>query len=316
MAASHEIESLAKAFSGFGVDEKYLISTLGKWRADQAEAFRQEAPFFAKDERNFERWNEHVVEQLKHEFLRFKSAVVLWTMHTWERDARLMKDAIIDGPKSYNVIVELACTRSSEQLLGTRRAYHSLFDRSLEEDVTSHLKTPERKLLVGLVCAYRYEGQRVHEDVAKSEAKTLVIAVKNADGKNPIEDEEVVRILSTRSKLHLGAVFNHYKEISGKGIDEDLVANSILLDTVQCLSTPYPYFVKVLSAAMNHGADENTKEGLTRVIVTQADADMKRIKKEYKKQNQLELYEKIEQITKGSFKDFLLALLARDSNEN
>ena len=74
--------------------------------------------------------------------------------------------------------------------------------------------------MVGLVSAYRYEGQRVHEDVAKSEAKTMVVAVKNADGKNPIEDEEVVRILSTRSKLHLWAMFNHYKEISGNSIDE------------------------------------------------------------------------------------------------
>lgn len=62
---------------------------------------------------------------------------------------------------------------------------------------------------------------------------------------------------------------------------------------------------------MNPGADENTKEGLTRVIVTRADVDMRVITEEYHKQNGVALNQKIEQIAKGSFKDFLLTLLAR-----
>lgn len=62
---------------------------------------------------------------------------------------------------------------------------------------------------------------------------------------------------------------------------------------------------------MNLGADENTKEGLTRVLVTRADTDMRAIAEEYQKQNGVALNQKIEQIAKGSFKDFLLTLLAR-----
>lgn len=67
-------------------------------------------------------------------------------MHPWERDARLMRDAVIDGSKSYNVVVEIACTRSSEELLGARRAYHSIFDRSIEEDVAYNADGVERKV--------------------------------------------------------------------------------------------------------------------------------------------------------------------------
>ncbi|KAG5539174.1 hypothetical protein RHGRI_019660 [Rhododendron griersonianum] len=309
--ASNEIEVLTKAFSGFGVDEKSMVSILGKWHPEQKKSFREGTQFFIQDERLFERWIDRHVEQLKHEFLRIKSAVVLWTMHPWERDARLMRDAVIDGPKSYNVVIEIACTRSSEELLGARRAYHSLFDRSVEEDIAYNADGVERNLLVALVSSYRYEGPRVHEDTAKSEAKTLSSAVKNALKKNPMEDEVVVRILSTRSKLHLKSVFKHYKDIFGKTLDEDVVAPSSLKHTVQCLSTPHTYFVKVLDAAMNSGADENTKEGLTRVIVTRADVDMRVITEEYHKQNGVALNQKIEQIAKGSFKDFLLTLLAR-----
>ena len=75
-----------------------------------------------------------------------QNAVVLWTMHPWERDARLIKEALIDGPQAYGVIIEVACTRSSEELLGARRAYHSLFDHSIEEDIAYHVNDSHRKV--------------------------------------------------------------------------------------------------------------------------------------------------------------------------
>lgn len=70
---------------------------------------------------------------------------MLWTMHPWERDARLLKEALYKGPQ-HNVLVEIACTRSSEELLGARRAYHSLFNHSIEEDVGFHVHTPEKQV--------------------------------------------------------------------------------------------------------------------------------------------------------------------------
>lgn len=75
------------------------------------------------------------------------------------------------------------------------------------------------QLLLALVSAYRYEGPKVHEETAKSEAKLFCNAIKDAS-KNPIEDEEVIRILSTRSKLHICTLFKHYKETCGNSIDE------------------------------------------------------------------------------------------------
>lgn len=76
------------------------------------------------------------------------------------------------------------------------------------------------QLLVALVSSFRYEGPVVNTEIAKSEAKTLGKAIKEANGKKLLENEEVIRILSTRSKLQLIATFSHYKEIHGKDIDE------------------------------------------------------------------------------------------------
>ncbi|CBI24791.3 unnamed protein product, partial [Vitis vinifera] len=74
---------------------------------------------------------------------------------------------------------------------------------------------------------------------------TFAIAVKNIDKKNPIEDDGIVRILTTRSKLHLKAMVKYYKEIYGKNIDEDLDTLMSLKETLQCLCNPQAYFSKV-----------------------------------------------------------------------
>jgi len=308
MAHPDEVKTLANAFTGMGVCEKSLVSILGKWDHDKKKSFRKGTPqFFVEDHRSFERWVDQHIEQLKREFLRFKTATVLWTMHPWERDARLLKDAILDGEKSNNVIIEIACTRTADELLGARRAYHSLYDRSIEEDVAIHVHGSARKLLLALVSAYRYEGPKVNEETAKSEAKTISEALKKTGG-NPILDDNVVNILAIRSKLHIKAVFKH--------IQEDIQANASFIDTVECLTTPPTYFSKVLEAAMADGADENTREGLTRVVVTRADVDMKSIEEEYHSKYGVTLTQRIEATTNGNFKDILLTLIARGEETN
>ncbi|CAK9154074.1 unnamed protein product [Ilex paraguariensis] len=311
MAVSDEIGALTRAFSGLGIDEKSLISILGKWHPEQRNSFRKGTRnFFIEDERQFERWDDRHIIQLEREFLRFKNAMLLWTMHPWERDARLAKEALYKGPQ-YGVLIEIACTRSSEELLGARRAYHSLFERSIEEEVASRVGGIERKLLVALLSSYRYEGPRVNEEIAKTEAKTLCNAIKNAGKKPAIEEEEVLRILTTRSKLHIKAVYKHYKEISGKYLDQDLDAELGLKETVQCLCLPQTYFSKVLDDALKTSVDEITKETVTRVIVTRADADMKQIKEEYHQKYGATLSKKIEDVANGNYREFLLTLVAR-----
>ncbi|KAL6327969.1 hypothetical protein AAG906_031313 [Vitis piasezkii] len=301
MDPPNDFEALTKAFSGFGVDEDSMVSILGKWHSEHLESFRKRTPkFFLEDERLFERWDDHHIACLTKEFLWFKVLM----------DARLVHEAITKGPQAYGLLIEIACTRSSEELLGARKAYQSLFDQSIE-DVASRLEGIERKLLVALVSSYRYEGLQVNEGIARSEATTLAIAVKNVDKKNPIEDDGIVRILTTRSKLHLKAVVKYYKEIYGKNIDEDLDTLMSLKETLQCLCNPQAYFSKVLNDAFKDDADEITKEALTRVIVTRSNVDMKEIIEEFDKQYKVPLTQKIEDVALGNYKDFLVSLIRR-----
>lgn len=124
---------------------------------------------------------------------------------------------------------------------------------------------------------------------------------------------------------------------------QDFAADLILLLTIQCICTPHAYFCRVksnllflhykpatpvsfclkfrlailclcfqvLDTALNLKADKEVRKSLTRVIVTQADRNIKEISEEYQKLYGVSLTERIEVAANGNYKDLLLALLAR-----
>jgi hypothetical protein len=73
------------------------------------------------------------------------------------------------------------------------------------------------QLLVSLVSSYRYAGEHVDTDVAKLEAAQLSEAIRE---RKLHGDDDVVRIISTRSKSQLGATFQQYREGQGTDIAE------------------------------------------------------------------------------------------------
>lgn len=70
------------------------------------------------------------------------------------------------------------------------------------------------QLLVGLVSSFRYGGSEVNASLAQSEADILHEAIKNKNHNH----EEVIRILTTRSKTQLVATFNCYRHDHGIAI--------------------------------------------------------------------------------------------------
>ncbi|KAG4989101.1 hypothetical protein JHK85_032084 [Glycine max] len=57
-----------------------------------------------------------------------------------EREALLANIALKSADKNYQVIVEISCVLSPEELFVVRRAYHNKYKRSLEEDVAANTR--------------------------------------------------------------------------------------------------------------------------------------------------------------------------------
>ncbi|GMI80316.1 ANNEXIN 8, annexin 8 [Hibiscus trionum] len=299
-----DAEALYKACKGWGTDGKAIIEVLGRRNASQRKLIR-----LAYEEL----YEEDLVRRLEKELSGdFEKAVYRWILDPADRDAVLAHVELRESSDEHPVLVEISCTRSSEELLSIRRAYHARYKRSLEEEIFDNAKGDTRKLLIGMVSAFRFEGEEINKKLAKSEAKDLHEAIKD----KKLDNDDVIRILTTRSKMQLQATFNCYREEEGTSITKNLPNNSkneflaTLRITVRCLQDPKKYFEKVLRNSMQRiGTDE---DALTRVIVTRAEKDLKEIKELYYKRNSVRLEEAVDKETKGDYKDMLLTLLGSD----
>ncbi|XP_059624287.1 annexin Gh1-like [Cornus florida] len=301
VSAAEDCEQLRKAFTGWGTNEALIIQILAHRSAAQRKQIRD---CYAST------YGEDLLKDLDKELSSdFERIVMLWTLDPAERDAYLANEATKKFTASNSVLMEIACARSSHHLFSVRQAYHARYKKSLEEDVAYHTTGDFRKLLVPLVCAFRYEGDEVNMTLAKSEAKILHEKISD----KAYNHEELIRILSTRSKAQLNATLNHYNNTFGNAINKNLKTDpkdeylTLLRATIKCLTCPEKYFEKLLRLAINKtGTDE---WALTRVVATRAEVDMHRIKDHYQKRNTVPLDRAIAGDTSGDYEKMLLALI-------
>ncbi|KAG8391149.1 hypothetical protein BUALT_Bualt01G0157800 [Buddleja alternifolia] len=298
-----------------GTDEKAIIRILGRRNASQRKKIR---------EAYHQLYDKSLIDSLFAELSGdFRKAVILWTYDPAERDARLANEALKSKKKNITqlqVLVEIACSTSPHHLVAVRKAYCSLFDASLEEDIISNVSLPLQKdttnarvlnkqMLVRLVSSYRYDKEVVDSTIANTEAAKLHEAIKA----KKLDDDELVSILSTRNIFQLRETFQRYKDNYGKSIDQDIMAcgkglfESIMKVMIWCIDSPEKHFAEVIRAAIiGLGTDEDS---LTRAIVSRAEIDMMKIRSEYFNVDENGLDNAVIGDTSGDYKDFLMTLL-------
>ncbi|KAI3968159.1 hypothetical protein MKX01_018462 [Papaver californicum] len=299
-------ERLNKAFQGWGTDEKAVIWVLGHRNAEQRKKIRETYQQIYK---------ESLLDRLQSELSGdFQNAVIQWMLDPAERDAKLIRKSLEGmkkkkSVKQFEVIVETTCAYSPHHLMSVRQNYCSLFDCSLEEDMFSNVSLPSlKKLLVGLVSSYRYDGELVDESMAKIEASLLRDAIENKQ----LDHDNMVLILSTRNVSQLKAIFECYYKNYGNPIDQDIkkCGTSDLEVTlelvVQCIQAPEKHFAEVMNASIvGFGTDEDS---LTRAIVSRAEVDMMKVRGEYFNMYNTSLDNAVADDTSGDYKDFLMTL--------
>lgn len=83
--------------------------------------------------------------------------------------------------------------------------------------------------------------------------------------------------------------------------------------TIHGSSFSFVLYLQVLNSAMDPEADKRTKKALARVIVTQAESGIAEISEEFENLYEASLFDKIAEVTKGNYRELLLALLAKGS---
>ncbi|KAG8480768.1 hypothetical protein CXB51_025433 [Gossypium anomalum] len=299
VSVKEDAEALRKACQGWGTDEKAIIAVLGRRNAAQRRQIRHVYE---------EIYQEDLIKRLESELSgHFEKAVYRWILDPPDRDAVLANVELKKSGNEHHVIVEISCTKNPEELLAIRRAYHARYKRSLEEDVAYHTKGDTRRLLVALVSAFRYYGEEINTTLAKSEAKKLHEAIKDKKFGN----EDVIRILSTRSIAQLQATFNCYREEEGTSITKNLPKDSsdeyiaALRMAVRCLKDP-----KKFCGDRSRGLEP--MRTLLRSDCYEGRKGPERNQELYHKRNNVPLDKAVDKETSGDYKDMLLTLLGNE----
>ncbi|KAM8970721.1 annexin A3 [Sarcophilus harrisii] len=200
-------------------------------------------------------------------------------------DAKQLKKAMKSFQTDDSVLIEILTTRNNKQLKELSEAYFTEYKKNLVDDLTSQTSGYFRKALILLTEGKRDESLDVNKSLAKKDAQILYEAGEKRWG---TDEDKFIEILCLRSFSQLRLIFEEYKIISQREIEDSIKREmsghlaDLLLAIVNCVKNTAAFFAEKLYKALK--ATETDKWALDRIIVSRSENDLLDIQAAYKKQ--------------------------------
>ncbi|CAL8134933.1 unnamed protein product [Orchesella dallaii] len=299
--ASADAKTLRAAMKGLGTDEDAIIEILTQrsnpQRQEIIKAFRTE---FGRD----------LIDDLKSELGgKFEKLILALMEPPVVYLAKELQNAMEGFGTDCDVLTEILCTRTNDEIKQIVDTYEKTFGQSLENAVDGEVSGDYKSLLILLLTGVR-EEKAVYPDKAKEQAEKLFAA---GEGKWGTDEEVFVVLLAHQSLAQLRLVFKEYEELSGKTLEDAIGAEfsgklkNAVLTIVKVAKGKFLYYAEKLEESMKGlGTDDPT---LIRIIVSRCELDLGIIKKVYQQTYDRSLYEAVESETSGDYKKAILALI-------
>ncbi|KAM6179666.1 annexin A4 isoform 2-T2 [Erethizon dorsatum] len=274
--ATEDAQTLRKAMKGLGTDEDAIIKVL----AYRNTAQRQEIRSAYKSTIGRE-----LIDDLKSELSgNFEQVIIGMMTPTVLYDVQELRKAMKGAGTDEGCLIEILASRSPEEIQRIRQTYQYEYGRSLEDDICSDTSFMFQRVLVSLSAGGRDQGNYLDDGLVKQDAQDLYDAGEKRWGTDEVK---FLAILCSRNRNHLLHVFDEYKRISKKDIEQSIKSETsgsfedALLAIVKCMRNKSAYFAERLYKSMKGlGTDDNT---LIRVMVSRAEIDMLDIRENFKR---------------------------------
>lgn len=299
---SQDAAALRKAMKGFGTDEQAIIDILcsrSNWQRQMiSDTFTRE---LGRD----------LVKDLKSELGgKFEDVILGLMLPPVNYLCKQLHKAMDGIGTNEKALIEILSSQNNEQMHHIVKVYEEMFNRPLVEHVCTETSGDFRRLLTLIITGTRDAPGTVDPDLAVMQAKQLYDA---GEGKMGTDESVFTKILAHASFDQLEYVFEEYKKLTGRTIEQALKAElsgdfyDALSAIVECIQMAPHFFAKRLFEAMDGlGTDDTT---LIRIIVSRSEIDLQNIKDEYEQMYNKTLTSAVKSETSGDYKKALCALI-------
>jgi len=299
--ASADAKALRAAMKGWGTNEQEIIDILCHRSNQQRQHIRNAyTTELGRD----------LIADLKSELGgKFESVIVGLMMSTADYCAKQLHKAMKGAGTDEETLVEILCSRTFDEVKQIADAYHAAYGNSLDKDIKGDTSGPLQRLLILALQDTRNE-RYVDARQAAEQAKLLYRA---GEGKLGTDEDTFIEILSHSGQHQAFLIFEEYKKISGRTIEQalrDEMSGELLtglLAIVKTVNNRPAYFAERLRAAMEGFGTDDTM--LVRILVGRSEIDLGNIKHEYEKLYGKTLLSAVKSETSGDYGKALLALI-------